>query len=305
MTAAKSSNRRGSGATSWPSLNLNSETDDLLGTGFSVWTGGTISIGSTDSDSHFTTSGVSAGMDSWINDRLLLGMGVGYGHEYATVGSDGTKSTGDSYGVMVYGSFLPLEGFFLDGLVGVNHLDFDMRRYVSAAGSHAQSQRQGTQWLTSVSGCYEFKSGDVMISPYGRLDLASTRLDRSEESGAGVYDLVYFKQDISTTRLSLGLRGSVLYTYESLTAKPYARVEYQRDFSDSGVATMAYADQLSSGSTYQYALGVTDRDTLVLGGGADLLFRESWRLGLEYRYSQGSSTRMQTVRALLQKFFTF
>ncbi|MCM0755717.1 autotransporter domain-containing protein [Desulfovibrio aminophilus] len=306
MAAAKSSERSGSRVAPLPSLNLDSETDDLLGTGLSAWTGGAISIGSsTDSDTSFTTSGVSAGMDFRVNDQLLLGMGVGYGHEYATIGDDGSKSTGDSYGVMFYGSFLPLEGFFLDGLVGVNHLDFDIRRYVGAAGTHATSERQGTQWLTSISGGYEFKTSSLMLSPYGRLDLASTHLDRSEESGAGAYDLVYFKQDLSTTRLALGLRGSLLYTYESLTAKPFARVEYQRDFSDSGVATMAYADQGTSGATYQYSLSPTDRNTLVLGGGADLLFRDSWQLGLEYRYTQGSSTRMQTMRALLQKVLTF
>ncbi|OIO01429.1 MAG: hypothetical protein AUJ49_07800 [Desulfovibrionaceae bacterium CG1_02_65_16] len=305
LTMAKNA-KSGSNVWPWKSLNLDSKSEDPMGIGMSVWTGGTITIGhSHDSDARFTTSGVSMGTDFRVNDALVLGIGVGYGHEHETIGDDGTENNGDSYGVMLYGSLQPLDGFFLDGLVGVNRLDFDVQRYSPGAGGYAQSQRKGTQWIGSVGGGYEFKTASVLLSPYVRLDLASTHLDRSAESGAGTYDLVYFKQDISSTKAALGLRSSYLYERESFSAKPFVRIEYQRDFSNSGVAAMAYADQVSTGANYQYSLGVTDKNSLVLGGGADMQFFEDWQLAFEYRNTSGSDTRMQTFSALLRRYFTF
>ncbi len=306
LTTIAKNAKSGSNAWPWKSLNLDGKNDDALGTGMSVWTGGTITFGhSHDSDARFTTSGLSMGTDFRVNDALVLGLGVGYGHEHETIGDDGTKNTGDSYGVMLYGSLQPQEGFFLDGLVGVNRLDFDAHRYASGAGGYAQSQRKGTQWIGSVNGGYEFKTSNVLLSPYVRLDLAATHLDRSDESGAGVYNLVYFKQDLSSTKAALGLRSSYAYERENFSAKPFVRVEYQRDFSNGGLASMAYADQVSTGANYQYNLGVTDKNNFVLGGGADMLFLDSWQLGLDYRYTRGSDTTMQTFGVLLRKYFTF
>lgn len=288
------------------SVSLDNTYEDPLGTGLAIWTAGSISTGhSTGSESRFTTSGVSVGSDMHINDSLSVGLGVGYGRQHQSIGSDGTESTGNSYGVMLYGSYRPLKGLFVDGLVGYNHLDFDQQRYVSAAGSFASSQRTGAQWLSSVSSGYEFKSPKWLLSPYGRLDFVSTQLDRSTESGTGIYDLVYFKQTSTSTKATLGLRGALLFEFKNFSAKPYARIEFQHDFADSGTATMAYADQVSAGTAYQYSLGEAGRNNMVLGGGADMTFFESWQLGLEYRYNHSSAMEMQTLNALLRKVFTF
>jgi len=294
------------GSWSLPALNLNKQFADPLGTGLAIWTAGTISIGrNSDQNSRFTSSGVSAGSDFRINDKLVLGIGAGLGHEHQSVGSEDTHATGNNYSLMAYGSYQPLDHVFLDGVLGYNQLDFDMKRYVSAAGSYARSQRDGSQWFASLSGGYEFKNEKYLLSPYGRLDLVSTRLDQSTESGAGTYDLVYFEQTLQTTKLSLGMRGSVLFEMENVTAKPYSRIEFQHDFAKAGVADMTYADQLATGVTYQYDMGKTDRNNLVLGLGSDFVFFKSWELGLDYRFNRSAETQMQTFGALLRKTFTF
>jgi outer membrane autotransporter protein len=287
-------------------VSLDDTYKDPLGIGVGVWTAGSLSVGrSTDGDSRFSTSGLSAGSDLLISDTLSIGLGVGYGRQHQTADNGGTVSDGSSYGVMLYGNYWPMKGVFVDGLLGYNHLNFDLQRYVSGAGSSATSQRTGAQWLASVSSGYEFRTNRWLLSPYGRLDLVSTQLDRSTENGAGSYNLVYFKQSTLATKGSLGLRSSLLFEFQNVTAKPYARFEFQHDLSNSGVATIAYADQVSTGAAYQYTLGGAGQNNMVLGGGADIIFYQSWQLGLEYRFNHSSTTEIQTFNALLRKTFAF
>ena len=130
-------------------------------------------------------------------------------------------------------------------------------------------------------------------------------MDRSAESGSEAYDLVDFKQTSTSTKASWGLRGALVFEFENILAKPYARFEFQHDFADSVTATMAYADHVSTGPAYKCSLGEAGRNNMVLGGGTGMTFSESWQLGHEYRYNHSSVMEMQTFNALLRKVFTF
>ena len=305
LASAVKSLQSGKGSLAWPTLSLNNAFDDPLGTGLSIWTAGTITVGRTAGDSSFTTSGISAGSDFRVNEALVLGLGVGFGHESQSIGGSGTKSTGDGYSFMLYGSYQPAERFFVDGLVGYNSLQFKMQRYASETGTYAQSRREGAQWFLSLSSGYEYKTDALLLSPYGRVDLVSTQLNKSAESGAGAYNIVYFDQTTYSTKLSLGARGAVEIELENMKAKPFFRVEYQHDFAKPGVSTMAYVDQLSTGATFSYDMGSADHDTVVVGLGADFLFYRTWEFGLDYRISRSTATQTRTFGALLRKYITF
>ncbi|MGE5386800.1 MAG: autotransporter outer membrane beta-barrel domain-containing protein [Betaproteobacteria bacterium] len=285
-------------------INLNSNAGNPLGSGLNVWSAGTITIGrQNDRDMSFTTSGVSVGSDLRISDSLVLGLGAGFGHERQDVGNNGTKNQGDGAALAIYGSYQPQDGFFVDGVLGYSRLDFDAQRYVTSTGGYADLKRDGSQWFASLSGAYELWQGDFLLSPYGRLDLISSRFKRSTESGAGVYDLVYFGHNIPSTKLSIGLRGETLFDTDEIKIKPYLRAEYQYEFAKRGTAKMAYLDQEFS-SIYQLDLGSTDRSTIVLGFGANFVFKDGWLMGLGYRFSKGSSsTQFSTVSAQINKAF--
>lgn len=285
------------------SLNLAGKHGDVLSNGLEVWTGGVVSLGrQNDSDTRFTTSGISLGADRRFGDELTVGVGAGFGHERQTIGDNGTRNVGDSYSFVVYGSYQPSEGIFFDGLIGYGTLDFDASRYVSAQDVSAAMSRRGTQWFSSISGGYDYLFGKLLLSNYSRLDVGSSRLKRATESGGGIYNLSYFEQTISTTKLSFGVRGETEVELSSGVAKPYFRVEYQHNFVTPDAARMAYADELYT--VYQLAIDGVDRDTLVLGLGGDLMLKKELALGMGYRYSQGSeSTRIHTLGFHLKKAF--
>lgn len=288
---------------SFTSLNLGGKHGDVLGNGLEVWTAGVVSIGKTsDTDTRFTTSGISIGADQRIDEGLMIGVGAGFGHERQKIGDNGTKNDGDGYSFVVYGSYQPTEAIFLDGLLGYGSLDFDSDRYVTALGSKAGSSRRGAQWFASLSGGYDFIEGKSLLSTYGRLDWVSTRLNETTEKDGGIYSLTYFEQNTSTTKLSVGLRGETQLEWSNGSAKPYFRIEYQHNLDTPGSAEMAYADQLFK--VYEFDIEGVDRNTLVLGLGGDVLLKKDWNLGLGYRYSYGSeSTRMHALRFELKKAF--
>ena len=262
-----------------------------------------ISIGKqSDTDTRFTTSGISIGADQRLGEGLTVGIGAGFGHERQKIGDNGTRNDGDSYSFVVYGSYQPTDAIFFDGLVGYGDIDFDSTRYVTALGDKARSARRGAQWFSSLSGGYDYLMGKSLLSTYGRFDLVSTRLKRSTETGGGIYNLTYFEQNTSTKKLSIGVRGETQIEWSSGSARPYFRVELQHNLDTPGSAEMAYADQLQT--VYELDIDGVDRNTLVLGLGSDLLLWKDLKLGLGYRYSHGSeSTRVHALRFDLRKAF--
>ncbi|SAL36325.1 Putative Ig domain protein [Caballeronia udeis] len=70
------------------------------------WSAGVVDLGFDNASTQrsgfrFTTPGVTAGADYRVSDQFSIGAGVGYGHGSTDIGSDGTKSTGDSYSFAV------------------------------------------------------------------------------------------------------------------------------------------------------------------------------------------------------------
>jgi len=272
-----------------------------------VWSAGTISFGEQGSDDyHFVTSGLSIGADKRLGQGWLVGLGLGFGHERQTVGSDNTRNTGDSYSFTLYQSFQPADGIFIDGLLGYGRLDFDARRHITATDGTAYSKRKGSQWYASLSSGYEALRDKTLLAAYGRLDVASVRLKQATETGGELYNLVYFGQTIQSTRLALGLRGETVVALKRGVAKPGARLELQHDFRKPGAAAMTYADLYESGvyQVYHYDLSDADRNTAVLGLNSGFVFEKNslWNLG--YRFSLGSaSSQSHTINASYKRSF--
>ena len=257
-----------------------------LPNGFAVWTGGAINFGSRGASSaasgfDFNTGGVSVGMDKRISDNFAAGVGFGYGHDNTDVGQNGTNSTSDSYSLAAYASLNPTPSTFIDGLAGYQWLSFDSRRYVSTDGSLLNGQRDGTQWFASLSGGYLYRNDALLISPYGRLDLANANLDSFTEHGDSIYALNYMGQTVKTTTTSIGVHADYVFKEDFGTVAPQIRIEYEHDFQGSSNATMTYAD-LIAGPIYRAQVDPLARNHYLIGIGANWQFNNNLIIRLEY-----------------------
>ena len=256
-----------------------------------LWVGGTIRSGRNEggqrSGVDFETDGVTIGADRRLSDTLAVGAALGYGRDRSDVGERGSRSDGQAYSMALYASYSLGRSLFVDALVGHQLLDYTLRRYVTADGSFAHARRNGSQWFGSLAFGADLARGDWQFTPYARLDAAQGSLDRYAEQGSDLFALRYGSQDVDATTGNAGLRVEVRRVARWGAWTPQLRVEYQHDFSGSGVATLQYAD-LGELPFYRTTLDGFDRNRWVLGAGVMFDFGRNWGLKVDYRGLVGS-----------------
>ena len=274
--------------------------------GFAFWTGGAVNFGTLKPGAgsngiDFTTSGVSLGADRQIGPSLSLGAGLGYGHDASDIGRNGSRSTVDGYSVATYGSFHPEGGFYVDGLLGYQWLKFDARRFITDNGNTAYGSRDGTQWFASFSTGYQHRSDALLLTPYGRLDLARATLDGYREHGDEVYALDYQRQTVNTSTATAGVLAQWLVKRDYGMWTPQLRAEFGHDMQGSSQAFMRYVD-LMSGPVYRATLDRQSRNHTLLGAGIGLQTLKGWTLRAEYQNQLDSSSRdNQGIQISVQK----
>nr|WP_244860074.1 putative Ig domain-containing protein [Xanthomonas arboricola] len=271
-----------------------------------LWVGGAIRSGSLDKQSNsngvdFQTDGLSVGADYRVAQSLAIGAGLGWGRDDSDVGRNGSHSKATAYTMALYASFHPGKAFFFDALVGYQLLSYDLRRYVTDDASMAEGNRDGKQWIASLSTGADLQRGELQITPYARVDVARATLDGYVEDGVAPFALRYDDMDVATTTGNLGLRLEWRREVAWGRLTPQLRVEYQRDFQGRGDATLSYAD-LNGGPFYRAGQSAFDRNRLMVGIGAALLTEQGLSTRLEYRgITDGDSNNDQTWMINLEK----
>jgi uncharacterized protein YhjY with autotransporter beta-barrel domain len=261
------------------------------GAALGFWTAGTIRSGAMDGRSgsehiDFETDGISAGVDRRINGELAIGAGVGYGQDDSAIGNDGGRVDGKAWALALYASW-HRDAWFVDGLLGWQQLEWQLRRFDSGAGVLVDGDRDGNQWFGSLTAGADLGDGAVRWTPYARLDLARATLDAySEEGGPGVA-LHYSEMDVDTSIANIGVRLDFRHDTGWGVLTPQVRAEFQRDLHDDAVAELRYADMLT-GPFYRVETTSFDRSRFMLGLGAILQPGSDWSLRLEYRGLVGS-----------------
>lgn len=266
---------------------------------FAFWSSGFVNFGQRDSgklDLDYTLVGVSGGIDYRFSERFVAGFGVGYGRDRTDMGDNGTESRANAYSAAVYGSFKPIDNFFIDALVGGSILDFDSTRFITADGSLTDGKRNGHQLFGSLTAAYEFRREAWLVSPYGRMEMSRSWLDGYAEEGGSIYRLTYGDQTVDTVTGVVGLRANYAIDYTWGRLIPGVRAEYAHDFQGSSRAVMGY----SALGGLPYALDVEGEssDSANVGLSLDFSFDNAWTMGVEYRTGFGSSGASDHALAL-------
>ena len=246
----------------------------------------------------FTTDGLSIGLDKRFGDRLVLGLGFGYGQDETRVGSDGSRSKVRGQSFALYGSFQPGGATFVDVLAGIGKLDYDTRRHVAALDEIATGSRRGDQSFASIAAGIELRRDGVLVSPYARLDATSDKLRSYDEHGVGDYALHFDDMRVRSTQVAAGLRIETQHDADFGSVVPRLRAEYRRELQDEARATLRYADLLD-GPLYTVSSTGTSRNSLLLGVGSDFVVRGGLRLGVDYVAQRANgAANVQGVRIL-------
>jgi len=266
------------------------------------WTAGMLDWGFADASKgqddglRFTTSGVTMGLDYLVNAQWTVGMGMGFAYDRTTIGSEGSSNHSKGVSTALYGSWSPAPAYFVDGVLGYSRLRFDSRRWVADAGEFAQGERDGSQWFASVSAGYEWRTQQMLLSPYGRLQWARSSLDAYTETGAGWHALQFGEQRITSTSASLGLRGETNHDTRWGQLMPFGRLELQHDFDHQSDVRIAYAD-LNGSQGYAISSSPIGRNRVQVGFGSRLQSRMG-TFSAELQFTRSNTSFQRGLRLL-------
>jgi uncharacterized protein YhjY with autotransporter beta-barrel domain len=213
-----------------------------------IWVDGTFDTGShagTIARSALSSgaTGVSAGIDYRVGDRLAIGIGGGFGRDAndLIVGRDqGTR--GRTSDVAAYGSLRTGRSGFIDALAGYGTLHFDTRRVDPMSGGTALGARDGHALFGSVTTGHRFGLGGGSVSPYAGVNAVSADLGAFTETGVGVGALTYGVQQVRDVSAVAGVRAQASFPTAIGMVSPRAAIEYGRRLSATSSASLWYAD---------------------------------------------------------------
>ena len=167
----------------------------------------------------------------------------------------------------------------------MSYLDFDSRRHVTVTGAQAEGRRTGAQVFGSLTSGYEFRGDKLLLSPYGRLQAAWTRLKGFREHGAGAFDLTYADQDLSLLAGVAGMRSEYLIPTSWGAFALNGRLEYTRSFTGRSRAAVGYADTDAT----PYAIDVLglSQDAVSAQLGVEAQWRRNVAIGISYQNTYG------------------
>ena len=267
----------------------NMSSTKLIPDDWSSWSEGTISITkigdtSNSSSKEIDSQGIAVGFDKKLNDNDLLGFAVQYGQSDTDIGTSGSGIDTKNYNISIYRTKPLDDNNFIEGTIGVGQIKNDL---VRKNGSNTLTgSRDGNQIFGSINYGKTFSKKDFNLTPIGRIDLGYTELDAYTEIGKDA--LSYDKQTVESGLASLGLEVNDIIKFNQSNLKPFGKVEYGLDFSNSSDAKMHYVSDTST--TYTYTQGVNSTHLLSGEIGFNFESKENLLITTSYKRIQGSES---------------
>jgi uncharacterized protein with beta-barrel porin domain len=253
---------------------------------WSMWTAGEITIGKTDATSsaskqELNGKAISLGFDRPVGDNDLVGFALSIGKDDTDVGTSTTKVKSDNYSLSNYNVLKQESGVTIETVLGLGHLKFDTTR--KDGNDILTGSRDANQAFASVTiRDKTFERNNWSVSPYGKAMLARTNLDSFSETG-GATALTFNKQTVNDAKVYVGADINYLVTINNGTIKPFAKLEYGLDVSDSSEAVMHYNTETTD---YTLNLDNKSKSNWKLGLGVDLITKDSWDASIGYEREQ-------------------
>ena len=212
---------------------------DASAAGWSIWTEGQVTVGNWDSVDNSDGVLIAIGSDRAFGDYARGGVALTASWQSAEINPNDDVDA-ENYGLSFYGAMRPKEmALVLEGILGAADLDIASTRKETTATFSAV--RDGTMLFSSIGvRGLEPVGRKFQITPHGRFELGSAKLDTESETG-GVWAVQYGDQNIDHQMLFIGLDINYQRALSKGLMRPFGSAEYGYSFSSSENVTMKYA----------------------------------------------------------------
>jgi uncharacterized protein with beta-barrel porin domain len=271
--------------------------DGALASALGLWADATVTLTDPGGPAlDLATGSATFGADYRLSDWATLGAGAGLSRGSTALGPNGQSTSAQEVYAAVYGSLLPQENAFIEGVLGVGVITLHTDRFVAMNNALATGQRNGSQVFGSLAAGYDAEMGDLTLTGFGRLEATFTRLAAFTETGGGPGGALSFgAEDLWSASALLGVRAAFSFELEGGTLTPSVSLEYRRTTQSSSGSTLSYADLPAV--PFGLAGAIAAGDSVALGletefefyGGLAAALRGNVRVGANGAVSKGVS----------------
>lgn len=179
----------------------------------------------------FDSYSLTAGVDYRRSARLVFGGALGWNRFQSNLSDDGRLDT-KGWTLTTYGSWYPLERWYLDGRFSYGRLDFAMQRRILIPGvvdRLAQGNTDGTQYAVALATGYHYNRGGWSITPNASLRYADTTYDPFAETGAGANNASFSENSGKSLQASFGLSISRAFSLSNGVLLPQFDISMNRE----------------------------------------------------------------------------
>jgi outer membrane autotransporter protein/uncharacterized repeat protein (TIGR01451 family) len=181
--------------------------------------------------SDFDSYSLTAGADYRRSARLVFGGALGWNRFQSDLTDEGRLDT-KGWTLTGYGSWYPLERWYLDGRASYGRLDFAMQRRILIPGvvdRLAQGRTDGTQYAVALATGYHYNRGGWSITPNASLRYADTTYDPFTETGAGANNASFSENTGKSLQTSLGVSISRAFSLSQGVLLPQFDISLNRE----------------------------------------------------------------------------
>lgn len=268
----------------------------------------------------FNGQDLSLGFDyRFPGEKMIMGGALGYNRQTSDFTTEDGNTDLKGYHVSAYGTYLPSDKTYIDGVVSIGRSAIDASRPVPVYDSvsntvldddgRAFADTDAQQVSVSLGGGYEFSTGALNITPYTRFDYSKTDIDGYTETakdngGSSSRDssgmvISVGDQSIDSLIGTLGIKTSYPISASNGVFVPHASVEFKRQFRNDDrfiEATLPAASGVSGvTATPNTQTSEIDRNYVRLGAGVTAVFPKGRSGFLQVESLQGSDDLSDTA----------
>ena len=252
--------------------------------GWSFWSEGTISIGtsgdtSNSSSKDISSSAITLGADKKGADNIMRGIALRFGSDDVDVGDLGSALDMNSFSLTFYESRPKGEDRFIDHLMGLSFINSDLINNSGSASTNGE--RYGEQLFGSLSLRDTLTNNKFNFTPKLKINYGLTHYGAYTETGAEGINLKFQEQYVGNFITSLGSSIDNTFDLNMGTIIPFFDFEYYADMSPSSKQKFSYNSDGTS-----YVLEVINNSTHNLNSSIGFDFISNNGLTLMTKYTR-------------------
>jgi outer membrane autotransporter protein len=234
----------------------------------------------------YTTGSIMIGTDYRIDDHFTIGGLLAYSHTDVDLDHVGSSATVDTYSPGLYASYVD-GGWYGNALVtyGFNSYTEDRNILIGDVAGTNHGAPQGNQYTASLTGGYEFRSGNFKYGPIAGVQYVNLGINSFSEDGP--IPLNVQSESDESFRTQLGVEVRYVVRAGSIVLTPHASATWQHEFLDDNNGITSQFNGLGGAFTVQTT--PIDRDSAVIDVGLNADVTDNVTLFADYQTEVGQS----------------